>query len=144
MLAKLELTVHVWSLTRLLSARNTSAMPASPAWVAMRMCSTYFDFGAASLTFVAPCSLQSAPRQSSAALLLPNQSSFPLRRAENRTEQTCLHRFLKRGSHISATRIFDGFTSTPEVGDFPHLGYYLPAEFATTRSLITGVADSFR
>lgn len=128
-------TVHVWSLTRLFSARNTSAMPASPAWVAMRMCSTYFDFGAASLTFVAPCCLQSAPGQSSAALLLPIQSSFPLRRAANRTEKTCLHRFLKRGSHSSALGGFNDFTSTSEVVDFPHLGYYRPVELATTRPL---------
>lgn len=40
--------VHVESRRRFVRARKISPTPASPAWVATRMCSTYLDFGAAS------------------------------------------------------------------------------------------------
>jgi len=42
------ITVQVWSFKRLFNARKTSAIPASPACVAIKICSTYLDFGAAS------------------------------------------------------------------------------------------------
>jgi len=60
-------TVHELSLSLLLIARKTSAIPASPACVAMRMCSTYFAFGAASLCLVAPYVPVSAAASSSFA-----------------------------------------------------------------------------
>jgi len=44
----LKTIVHVESRSLCCSVRNISATPASPAWVATRMCSMYFDFGAAS------------------------------------------------------------------------------------------------
>ena len=48
MIKLLKTMVHVESRRRFWRARKISATPASPAWVATRMCSTYFDFGAAS------------------------------------------------------------------------------------------------
>ena len=48
MIKPLKTIVHVESRNRFVNVRNTSATPASPACVAMRMCSTYFDLGAAS------------------------------------------------------------------------------------------------
>lgn len=44
----LKTMVHVESRSRLVMVRKTSATPASPAFVATRMCSTYFDLGGAS------------------------------------------------------------------------------------------------
>ena len=55
------LTVHTLSLSLIFNARNTSAMPASPACVAINICSTYFAFGAAHLCFVAPYRLSATP-----------------------------------------------------------------------------------
>ena len=43
----LKTTVHVESLKRCCRALKTSPTPASPAWVAMRMCSMYLVFGGA-------------------------------------------------------------------------------------------------
>lgn len=48
MIKLLKTMVHVESRKRFVRARKISATPASPAWVATRMCSTYFDLGAAS------------------------------------------------------------------------------------------------
>lgn len=48
MIKLLKTMVHVESRRRFVRARKISATPASPAWVATRMCSTYLDFGAAS------------------------------------------------------------------------------------------------
>lgn len=48
MMSALKAMVHVESLNLFCKARNISATPASPACVATRMCSTYFDLGAAS------------------------------------------------------------------------------------------------
>jgi hypothetical protein len=48
----LKTIVHVESRSRFVRARKISATPASPAWVATNICSTYFDFGAASYTWV--------------------------------------------------------------------------------------------
>jgi len=56
MIRLLKTMVHVESRRRFVSARKISATPASPACVATRMCSTYFDLGAASCTRI---SLQS-------------------------------------------------------------------------------------
>lgn len=50
----LKTTVHVESRRRYCSARKTSPTPASPEWVATRMCSMYFVFGGAALILVAP------------------------------------------------------------------------------------------
>ena len=47
-MSDLKTIVHVESLRRFCKARKTSATPASPAWVATRMCSTYLAFGGAS------------------------------------------------------------------------------------------------
>lgn len=44
----LKTIVHVESRSRSWSVRNISATPASPVWVATRMCSMYLDLGAAS------------------------------------------------------------------------------------------------
>jgi hypothetical protein len=52
MIKLLKTMVHVESRNRFVRARKISATPASPAWVATRICSTYFDFGAASYTWV--------------------------------------------------------------------------------------------
>lgn len=54
MINDLKTMVHVESRSRFWSARNISATPASPAWVAIRMCSTYLALGAASFIFVPP------------------------------------------------------------------------------------------
>src|SRR5262249_35587563 len=43
----LKTTVHVESRRRSCRARKTSPTPASPAWVATRMCSIYFVLGGA-------------------------------------------------------------------------------------------------
>ena len=48
MMSDLKTMVHVESRNLFCIDRKTSATPASPACVATRMCSTYFDFGAAS------------------------------------------------------------------------------------------------
>lgn len=48
MIRLLNTMVQVESRNRFVRARKISATPASPAWVATRMCSTYLDFGAAS------------------------------------------------------------------------------------------------
>jgi hypothetical protein len=48
MIMLLKTMVHVESRRRFVRARKISATPASPACVATKMCSTYFDFGAAS------------------------------------------------------------------------------------------------
>jgi hypothetical protein len=48
MMSALKTIVHVESRSRFCSARKISATPASPAWVAMRMCSTYLALGGAS------------------------------------------------------------------------------------------------
>lgn len=55
MIRLLKTIVHVESRRRLVRARKISATPASPAWVATRMCSTYFDFGAASCVYALAC-----------------------------------------------------------------------------------------
>ena len=47
-MSALNTTVHVESRRRRCSVRNISATPASPVWVATRMCSMYFDLGGAS------------------------------------------------------------------------------------------------
>ena len=47
-MSDLKTIVHVESRSLCCNVRKTSATPASPAWVATRICSTYFDFGAAS------------------------------------------------------------------------------------------------
>ena len=47
-ISPLKTIVHVESRNRCVRVRKTSATPASPAWVATRRCSTYFDLGAAS------------------------------------------------------------------------------------------------
>ena len=47
-MSALKTIVHVESRNRFCSARNISATPASPAWVAMRICSTYLALGGAS------------------------------------------------------------------------------------------------
>jgi hypothetical protein len=47
----LKTIVHVESRSRFVRARKISATPASPAWVATRMCSTYLDLGAASYVY---------------------------------------------------------------------------------------------
>jgi hypothetical protein len=52
MIKLLNTIVHVESRSRFVRARNISATPASPACVATKICSTYFDFGAASYTCV--------------------------------------------------------------------------------------------
>lgn len=57
MISDLNATVHVESRNRCVKVLNTSATPASPDWVANSRCSTYFVFGAASLTFVPPFTL---------------------------------------------------------------------------------------
>ena len=51
MIRLLNTIVHVESRNRLVRARKISATPASPAWVATRICSTYLDFGAASCMY---------------------------------------------------------------------------------------------
>ncbi len=48
MMSDLKTIVHVESRSLFCKARNISATPASPACVATRICSTYFDLGAAS------------------------------------------------------------------------------------------------
>lgn len=48
MMSDLKTIVHVESLRRFCRVRNISATPASPAWVATRMCSTYLALGGAS------------------------------------------------------------------------------------------------
>lgn len=48
----LKTMVHVESRSRFVRALKISATPASPAWVATSICSTYLDFGAASYTWV--------------------------------------------------------------------------------------------
>ncbi len=48
MMRDLKTIVHVESLRRFCKARKISATPASPAWVATRMCSTYLALGGAS------------------------------------------------------------------------------------------------
>ena len=48
MMSALKTIVHVESLRRFCRVRNISATPASPAWVATRMCSTYLALGGAS------------------------------------------------------------------------------------------------
>ncbi len=48
MISALKTIVHVESRSLCCSARKISATPASPAWVAMRMCSTYLALGGAS------------------------------------------------------------------------------------------------
>jgi hypothetical protein len=50
--------VHVESRRRFVRARKISATPASPACVATRMCSTYFDLGAASYVVVLACAMR--------------------------------------------------------------------------------------
>jgi hypothetical protein len=50
----LNTMVHVESRSRYCSARMTSPTPASPEWVATRMCSMYLVFGGAFLILVAP------------------------------------------------------------------------------------------
>ena len=47
-ISALKTIVHVESLRRFCRVRNISATPASPAWVATRMCSTYLALGGAS------------------------------------------------------------------------------------------------
>lgn len=54
MISALNTIVHVESRSLFCIALNISATPASPAWVATRMCSTYLAFGAANLIFVPP------------------------------------------------------------------------------------------
>lgn len=54
MMSDLKTIVHVESLRRFCRARKISATPASPAWVATRICSTYLALGGASLIFVPP------------------------------------------------------------------------------------------
>lgn len=51
-ISDLNTMVHVESLSLFCKVRNISATPASPAWVAVKMCSIYFDFGAASYLHV--------------------------------------------------------------------------------------------
>lgn len=53
MMSPLKTIVHVESRSRCVNVRKTSATPASPACVATRRCSTYFDLGAASCSV--PC-----------------------------------------------------------------------------------------
>ena len=48
MISALNTIVHVESRKRFCRVRNISATPASPAWVAMRICSTYLALGGAS------------------------------------------------------------------------------------------------
>ncbi len=48
MISDLKTIVHVESRNRFCKARKISATPASPAWVATRICSTYLAFGGAS------------------------------------------------------------------------------------------------
>ena len=48
MISALNTIVHVESLKRFCRVRNISATPASPAWVATRICSTYLALGGAS------------------------------------------------------------------------------------------------
>ena len=48
MIRALNTIVHVESLKRFCRVRNISATPASPAWVATRICSTYLALGGAS------------------------------------------------------------------------------------------------
>ena len=48
MMSALNTIVHVESRNLFCNARKISATPASPAWVATRMCSTYFALGGAS------------------------------------------------------------------------------------------------
>ena len=48
MMSDLKTIVHVESRNLFCKARNISAVPASPACVATRMCSTYFALGGAS------------------------------------------------------------------------------------------------
>ena len=48
MMSDLKTIVHVESLRRFCKALKISATPASPAWVATRMCSTYLALGGAS------------------------------------------------------------------------------------------------
>lgn len=48
MMSDLKTIVHVESRSLFCKARNISATPASPVCVATRICSTYFDLGAAS------------------------------------------------------------------------------------------------
>lgn len=47
-MSALNTIVHVESISRYCSVRNTSPTPASPVCVANRMCSMYLDLGAAS------------------------------------------------------------------------------------------------
>lgn len=47
-MSALNTIVHVESRSRFCNARKISATPASPAWVATRICSTYFALGGAS------------------------------------------------------------------------------------------------
>lgn len=47
MMSDLKTMVHVESLKRFCRVLKISATPASPAWVAMRMCSTYLALGGA-------------------------------------------------------------------------------------------------
>lgn len=49
-MSALNTIVHVESRNLCCRVLNTSATPASPAWVATSMCSTYLDLGAASYT----------------------------------------------------------------------------------------------
>ena len=48
MMSDLKTMVHVESLKRFCRVLKISATPASPAWVAIRMCSTYLALGGAS------------------------------------------------------------------------------------------------
>jgi hypothetical protein len=60
MIKLLNTMVHVESRSRFVRARKISATPASPACVATRMCSTYFDLGAASYMVVLAPQLRNA------------------------------------------------------------------------------------
>ena len=54
MISALNTIVHVESRSLFCIALKISATPASPAWVATSMCSTYLALGAANLIFVPP------------------------------------------------------------------------------------------
>ena len=51
MMSDLKTIVHVESRRRFCRARKISATPASPVWVATRMCSTYLALGGASCLY---------------------------------------------------------------------------------------------
>ena len=51
-MSDLKTMVHVESLNRFCRVLKISATPASPAWVAMRMCSTYLALGGASYFYI--------------------------------------------------------------------------------------------